>query len=50
MNANSPTVADQLGAEGQRFIILSSDATAMTSQARAWVNDARAIFNSKTGA
>ena len=50
MNANSATVADQLGAEGHRFIILSSDAAAMTSQARAWVNDARVIFNSKTGA
>jgi len=48
MNANSPTVADQLRAEGYRFITLSSDAAAMTSQARSWVSGAREIFEAKT--
>ena len=48
MNANSPAVADQLRAEGYRFITLSSDAAAMTSQARSWVSGARAIFEAKT--
>lgn len=50
MNANSATVANQLRAEGYRFFTLSSDATAMTSQARAWVGDVRAIFDAKTEA
>jgi len=48
MNANSATVADQLHAEGYRFLTLSSDVAAMTSQARAWVGDARAMFDAKT--
>ena len=48
MNANSATVADQLHAEGYRFITLSSDAAAMTAQARAWVGGARALFDAKS--
>ena len=50
MNANSATVADQLHAEGYRFITLSSDVAAMTSQARTWVGDARTIFDAKAKA
>jgi 4-hydroxy-2-oxoheptanedioate aldolase len=48
MNANSATVADQLHTEGYRFITLSSDAAAMTSQARAWVGGARELFDAKS--
>lgn len=50
MNANSATVAEQLHAEGYRFITLSSDAAAMTAQASAWIGDARAIFNNQAQA
>ena len=48
MNASSATVADQLYTEGYRFITLSSDAAAMTSQARSWVGGARELFDAKS--
>lgn len=47
MNANSATIAEELHTEGYRFITLSSDAAAMTAQARAWVGGARTLFDAK---
>lgn len=45
MNANSPAAAGELIAQGFRFITLSSDAQALSTQARAWVNQTRALFD-----
>ena len=47
MNAANPASALALFESGFRFITLSSDAVAMTSQARAWVTDARKLFAAK---
>lgn len=43
MNATSPKAAASLMAMGFRFITLSSDARAMMVQARAWVDETRAL-------
>ncbi|NDH54794.1 MAG: hypothetical protein EBY24_23110 [Betaproteobacteria bacterium] len=47
MNAANPAAALALFESGFRFITLSSDAVAMTSQARAWVTDARRLVTTK---
>lgn len=47
MNASNPAAALALFESGFRFITLSSDAVAMTSQARAWVTDARRLVTTK---
>jgi 4-hydroxy-2-oxoheptanedioate aldolase len=43
MNAKNAKVAAQLLEKGFRFITLSSDANAMISQSKAWVDEARAL-------